>query len=91
MSGIEEPFRMVQADQITDADRAKLMDLFGLDASPDGEIQGLTTHPDFALLVIMHTTGHMTARIKVCPHQAASMLRGVADVIELEGIFGDHE
>lgn len=84
-----EPFRMTDADQITDADRAKLKGEFGLDVDTTGNIAGLTDHPDFAFFVAMHTDGCMTARLKVLPHQAASMLRSIADVIELEGAWGE--
>lgn len=80
----EDPFRMTEADNLTDADRAKLLDLFGLSVDLKGEIAGLTTHPEFAFFVAMHSDGAMTARLKVAPGLAASMLRQIADIIELE-------
>lgn len=86
MSDDEQPFRMADAEHLTDADRVKLKDLFGLDVGPHGDIPGLTTHPDFAFFVAFHNGGQMTARLKVTPAVAASMLRSIADLIELEGI-----
>jgi len=82
---MSQPLHMDDANNIPLADRVKLKALFGLDVSSDGVIIGLTDHPEFAFFVAMHTTGQLTARLRISSAETARALRNIADLIEADG------
>lgn len=71
-----------EADQL----KAETKDLFGVDIDGDGDIPGVTTHPNFGGLILFDREGRRLIRSSVGLQSIAAMLRDTADELEFAGI-----